>query len=147
MKIAFFLTPKADVAWVRTTSTVRQAIEKMEHYRYTAVPLLTPEGRYAGALTEGDLLWFMKQHPRVSFEDTEHLPLAEVTLRVALRPVHIDADIEELFALALDQNFVPVVDDREVFIGIVRRRSILAYFQDKIREAVREAAPSEQGTA
>src|SRR5690349_2326414 len=93
MNIAFFLTPKADVAWVRTTSTVRQAIERMEHYRYTAVPLLTPEGCYAGTLTEGDLLWFFKQSPSLRFQDTEHVPLEAVTRRVNLRPIHINAYI------------------------------------------------------
>src|SRR5690242_18113387 len=79
MKIAFFLTPKADVAWVKTTSTVRQAIERMEHHRYTAVPLLTPEGQYAGTLTEGDLLWFLKQNPHLRFEDTEQVSLDDVS--------------------------------------------------------------------
>jgi len=137
MKIAFFLTPKAEVAWVRTTSTVRQAIERMEHYRYTAVPLLTPEALYAGTLTEGDLLWFLKQHRQLRFEDTERASLDDVTRRLVVRPVRIGADIEELFALALDQNFVPVVDDREVFIGIVRRRSILAFFQERMLRAIR----------
>ncbi|MFT3765287.1 MAG: CBS domain-containing protein [Minicystis sp.] len=139
MKIAFFLTPKAEVAWVKTTSTVRQAIERMEHYRYTAVPLLTPEGHYAGTLTEGDLLNFMKHAPHLRFEDTERVPLAEVTKRLTVRPIRIDADIEALFSLALDQNFVPVLDDREIFIGIVRRRAILAYFQDQMLAALRAA--------
>jgi CBS domain-containing protein len=139
MKIAFFLTPKADVAWVKTTSTVRQAIERMEHYRYTAVPLLTPEGQYAGTLTEGDLLTYMKSAPHLCFADTERVPLTMVTRRLNVRAIHIDADIEELFTLALDQNFVPVVDDREIFIGIVRRRSILVHFHDEMRRALRAA--------
>jgi CBS domain-containing protein len=132
MKIAFFLTPKADVAWVKTTSTMRQAIERMEHYRYTAVPVLTPEGKYDGTLTEGDLLWYMKEHPETRFEDTEHVPLVAVKRRIAVHPVDIDAEIEALFALALDQNFVPVVDGRQVFIGIVRRRSILVFFRERM---------------
>lgn len=140
MNIAFFLTPKADVAWVRTTSTVRQAIERMEHHTYTAVPLLTPEGRYAGTLTEGDLLWFMKQHPSIRFEDTEDIPLAAVSRRLDMRPIRIDAEIEQLLAMVLDQNFVPVVDDREIFIGIVRRRSIMAFFKDRM------TAPSQYST-
>ncbi len=137
MKIAFFLTPKAQVAWVSTTSTVRQAIEKMEHYRYTAVPLLTPEGRYDGTLTEGDLLWYLKQNPHVSFADTEHVPLTAVIRRLVVKPINIDAEIEALFALALDQNFVPVVDDRGVFIGIVRRRSILTSLHEKLARLLR----------
>ena len=138
MNIAFFLTPKADVAWVKTTSTVRQAIERMEHYRYTAVPLLAPDGQYAGTLTEGDLLWFMKENPSIRFVDTEHIPLEMVKRRMSVRPLRIDADIEALFNLVLDQNFVPVVDDREVFIGLVRRRAVLSYFQEKIRSGLHE---------
>ncbi len=137
MNVAFFLTPKADVAWVRTTSTLRQAIERMEHHRYTAVPLLSPEGRYSGTLTEGDLLWFMKQHPTLRFEDTEYIPLETVSRRLDLRPIHVDAEVEQLLSLILDQNFVPVVDDREVFIGIVRRRAVLAHFMGKVAEGPR----------
>jgi CBS domain-containing protein len=140
MKIAFFLTPKADVAWVKTTATMRQAIERMEHYRYTAVPLLTPDGRYDGTLTEGDLLWYMKQHPETRFEDTERVPLAAVTRRIVVRPVDIDAEIEALFELALDQNFVPVVDGRGAFIGIVRRRSILVFFRERMNAVLHRDA-------
>lgn len=140
MKIPFFLTPKADVAWVQTTATVRQAIERMEHYRYTAVPLLTPDGRYEGTLTEGDLLWFMKQNPQIRFEDTARVPLASVARRLTVECIAVGAEIEQLLALALDQNFVPVVDDRQVFIGIVRRRAILAYFQEKMLAALRNDA-------
>jgi CBS domain-containing protein len=137
MKIAFFLTPKADVAWVSATSTMRQAIERMEHYRYTAIPVLSPDGRYEGTLTEGDLLWYMKQHPDLRLYDTERVPLAAVTRRLVLRPVDIDAEIETLLDLAIDQNFVPVVDGRQVFIGIVRRRSILSFFRERMSAALR----------
>ena len=139
MNIAFFITPKHDVAWVKTTSTVRQAIERMEHHRYTAVPLLTPEGQYAGTLTEGDLLWFLKQTPSLRFEDTEHIPLEVVPRRMTIRPIHIYADVEQLLTLVLDQNFVPVTDDRQAFVGIVRRRAILSFFQEKIMAIARES--------
>ncbi|MFO0589377.1 MAG: CBS domain-containing protein [Polyangiaceae bacterium] len=142
MNIAFFLTPKADVAWVRTTSTLRQAIERMEHHRYTAVPLLTPEGGYAGTLTEGDLLWFMKQHPSLRFEDTERIPLEVLSRRLDMRPIRIDAHVEDLLSLILDQNFVPVVDDRDAFIGIVRRRTVLAHFLDEVMGVRRDRSGS-----
>lgn len=137
MKIAFFLTPKAEVAWVPTKSTVRQAIERMEHYRYTAVPVLDAQGGYESTLTEGDLLWFMKQHPHLRFEDTERIPLEDVTRRMTLKPLDIDAEIEALVDLAIDQNFVPVVDGRGVFIGIVRRRAVLTYFRERLAKELR----------
>ncbi len=146
MNIAFFLTPKAEVAWVPTTSTLRQAIERMEHYRYTAIPVLTPDGRYDSTLTEGDILWFMKQHPDVRFGDTERVALADVTRRMVLRPVDIDAEIEALLALAIDQNFVPVVDGRSAFIGIVRRRSVLLFFRDRMSAALRAATDRPEAT-
>jgi CBS-domain-containing membrane protein len=133
MLISFFLTPKADVAWVAERSTVRQTIERMEHHRFTAVPVLTEEGHYVDTVTEGDLLWYLKQHPHVRFEETERIALAEVSRRLVVKPVHVDAHIDTMLALALEQNFVPVEDDRGAFIGIVRRSSILRYFQSRIR--------------
>ena len=137
MNIAFFLTPKSDVAWVPTTCTLRQAIERMEHHGYTAIPVLSSTGGYDSTLTEGDILWFMKQHPDVRFCDTEQVRLADVTRRKVLTPVDIDAEVDALLSLAIDQNFVPVVDDRQVFIGIVRRYSILSFFRDRMSATMR----------
>lgn len=133
MLISFFLTPKADVAWVSERATVRQAIERMEHHRFTAVPVLRADGGYLDTVTEGDFLWFLKEHPHVDFEATERVPLSAVTRRLPVKEVHVDAHIDEMLALALEQNFVPVVDDRSAFIGIVRRSTILRYFQARIR--------------
>src|SRR5262249_33931846 len=97
--------------------------------------------RYAGALTEGDLLWFMKQHPHVRFDETEEIPLTAVHRRCELRPVRIDADIKELLAFSIDQNFVPGVHDREVSVGIVGRRTILEHFQHEMLASLQKPAP------
>lgn len=134
MKIAFFLTPKSECAWVSEHATVRQAIEKMEHWQYSAVPVLTSEGRYESTLTEGDLLGFMKQHPHIRFDETAHFPLTDVKRRRAVSSVCIDAEIEDLLVLSVRQNFVPVVDDRGAFIGLVRRTKILErFYADALR--------------
>ncbi|MCK6546721.1 CBS domain-containing protein [Myxococcota bacterium] len=137
MKIAFFLTPKAEAGWIWDTVTVRQAIEKLENHGFTAVPILTREGHYVATLTEGDVLWFLRHRPKIRFEDLEKIPISEVPIRRSIRAIRIDAEIEQLVSLTLDQSFVPVVDDREVFIGIVRRRTILAHFRDSLVEALR----------
>ena len=60
MNILFFLTPKAVCAYVRAEDSVRQALERMEKNGYAALPILSKDGRYRGTLTEGDLLWAIK---------------------------------------------------------------------------------------
>ena len=42
-------------------------------------------------------------------------------------PAKASETIEEVFDKLKDQNFVPVVDDRNVFVGIVTRRAILEH--------------------
>ncbi|GLX69681.1 CBS domain-containing protein [Paenibacillus glycanilyticus] len=132
MNIAFFLLPKQEVVTVTQEATLRQTLEKMEHHRYSAVPIINEEGGYAGTVTEGDLLWYMKNTPGVSFENANKVKLQDVPLRMTNRSVRIDSDMKDLIALAKVQNFVPVVDDRGHFIGIVRRSEIIDYCQSFI---------------
>ncbi|MDO3413245.1 CBS domain-containing protein [Saccharibacillus sp. CPCC 101409] len=128
MNIAFFLLPKHEVAFVTLDATLRQVIERMEHHRYTAIPILDKEGHYAGTVTEGDVLWHMKHSEgRINFENASRFLLKEVPLRMNNRPVSIESDMADLINLSKTQNFVPVVDDRNRFIGIVRRSQIIEY--------------------
>ena len=75
MNIAFFLTPKNEVVCENEDSTMRQVMEKMEHHGYTAIPLINREGKYVGTLTEGDLLWKLKNTPDLNFKNTESVPV------------------------------------------------------------------------
>ncbi len=127
MNIAFFLIPKKEVVFLPLKCTMRQVLEKMEHHQYTALPLIDAEGKYAGTLTEGDLLWKMKNTPGLTFEGTEKVLLKDIPRRTLNLPVKISSRIPDLISLAVEQNFVPVVDDNEIFIGIIRRREIMEY--------------------
>ncbi len=127
MNIAFFLVPKKEVVYLTDDATMRQAMEKIEYHQYTAIPILDGQGKYVGTLTEGDLLWKLKNTPGLTFDSTSRIPLKDVPLRKKNEPVQIDAHIEDLISLAVSQNFVPVVDDHGVFIGIVRRREMIEY--------------------
>ena len=133
MNIAFFLLPKEETVWLPLRSTMRQALEKMEHHGYTAVPILDEGGRYAGTLTEGDLLRKLKYTPGLTFADMEKVSLKDIPRRLQVEPIHIGAEMEDLLSLALLQSFVPVVDDKLVFIGIIRRREIIEHYCRVIR--------------
>ncbi len=131
MNIAFFLTPKKDVVFVKSTSTLRQAMERMEYHTYTAIPILDDKGRYIGTLTEGDLLWKFKNTPDLDFKNMSKINISDIFLHTDIKPVHIAANIEDVLETAMEQNFVPVVDDENVFIGIIKRSDIIKYLYEK----------------
>ncbi len=134
MNIAFLLTPKSEVIYLQLDCTMRQAMERMEYHRYSAVPLVDKQGRYAGTITEGDLLWKLKNTPGLSFEGTEDVMLKEVAKQMKNEPVLIETKVKDLLSLAMVQNFVPVVDDSGTFIGIVRRREIIEYCMQMLKK-------------
>jgi CBS-domain-containing membrane protein len=128
MNIAFFLTPKEEVIWISADSTMRQAIEKLEFHRYTAMPLVGDDGKYAGTITEGDILWCLKHAPDLSFKDTSKVLVKDIPKHQHNKVVSIDSHIEDLILLSINQNFIPVVDDHDIFIGIIKRSDIINYF-------------------
>lgn len=135
MNVAFFLIPKKDVVYLKYNATMRQALERMEYHRYSAIPLIDDEGRYMGTITEGDLLWKLKNTPGLTFQNTQNIRLTEVEQHIQNQPVSINAMMEDLISRAVEQNFIPVVDDQQIFIGIVRRREILEYCSKRWKEA------------
>ena len=53
--------------------------------------------------------------------------------------VKISESMENLFEKITNQNFVPVVDDNGIFIGIVTRKDILLYLAGKIQRMEADA--------
>lgn len=134
MNIAFFLMPKSEVVHMPLKSSMRQALEKMEKHHYTAIPLIDEDGAYFATLTEGDLLWEIKKRDMFSLKDAENISIENIELSLNYEAVSIYEDIQALLALALEQNFVPVVDDVGTFIGIVTRKAVIEYFAQDYME-------------
>lgn len=132
MNVAFFLTPKNEVAYLYNDFTFRQGLEKMKYHGYTAIPVITKEGKYVGTVSEGDFLWYFvdKNVNKMKFSDRkiEKISINEILKTEKYKAVKITASIDELVSLSLNQNFVPVVDDTDNFIGIVLRKDIIKYF-------------------
>jgi CBS domain-containing protein len=126
MNILFCLTPKEKVAHIYSDSTIRQVLEKMQVYRYSAIPVLDREGAYVGTISEGDLLWFIKEH-QLDFEKTEQMGILDVPRSKTNESVMIHANMEDIIEISTQQNFVPVVDDYGSFIGIITRKDIFNY--------------------
>ena len=127
MNILFFLTPKAEVACVDEDSTLRQALEKLENSGFSALPIISKQGKYIGTITEGDMLWYIKNNAYLNLFEAEDIPLQKVKRKRDNKAVSISENIDSLWEKVMNQNFVPVVDDLGNFTGIVTRKDILRY--------------------
>ena len=134
MNILFFLKPKSEIAFIHVEDTLRQVIEKMEYHKYSSIPIINREGKYIGSITEGDLLWGIKNKYNLNLKEAENISITKIDRRHDYKAVSIGANIEDLVEKAKNQNFVPVVDDQDNFIGIITRGDIIGYCFEKMEK-------------
>ena len=127
MNILFYLVPKSEVMYLFDDYSLRQAMEKMEYHKYSAVPIINRAGNYVGTLTEGDILWELKDRKLSNLHEAEEIMLRHTNRKRDNEPVNVNCNIEDLVMTSMNQNFVPVIDDNGIFIGIVTRKSIIEY--------------------
>jgi CBS domain-containing protein len=134
MNVAFFLIPKSHVAYLTEGCSFRHGMEKLRRLGYTAIPVVMRDGRYMGSVNEGDFLWNIMSLGSIDPADLGDACIDQI-VSDRTPSVRVNTPVEELMDRLLDQNFVPVVDDRDIFVGIVTRRSVMAYLMSKGAEA------------
>ena len=135
MNILFFLSPKQDLMYVYDDFTLRQTLEKWENNRYASIPVLNRRGEYVGTLTEGDILWGLKKLHGLDLEAAEEVPISSFPHKRDYKAVTVTTSMDQLVEAAMNQNFVPVLDDQKSFIGIITRKDIIKYFYQKCETA------------
>ncbi len=130
MNILAFVKPKNEVIFVYDNDTLKEALIKLENHRFTSIPVLNKEGNYVGTITEGDLLWNIKNVTNFNMKHAEKMLVKELKRFRDYETVQITANMNDLITKATMENFVPVVDQHGLFIGIVTRKAIINYFFD-----------------
>ena len=138
MNILFFLIPKTEVKYVYSDATLRQVMERWDQDRFSAIPMLNKKGIYLGTISEGDLLRAFKNDHELNLQRAEKVRIFDVPRDRNINAVRADSKMEDLVELSLRQNFVPVVDDEGVFIGIVTRKAIIEYLYNQVNKLKKE---------
>ena len=129
MNILFCLTPKEKVLCADPKMSVRQVLEKMEQRIHTSIPIVSEEGLYVGTISEGDILWFLKAQKTFDLKKLEQVNIMQIKRAKHNEAVSINNEIEDIIEFLENQTFVPVMDDRNVFIGIITRKAIITYMK------------------
>lgn len=130
MNLLRFLIPKSQVALIQNDCSVRQGLEKMRHHGYNALPVIDGDGKYVGMVRDGDFLWLIIDRGGADLFALEDIPLEKI-IRSDNPPLKHSAPMVDLFERIQENNFVPIIDDRDCFIGIVRRKDVIEYFSHR----------------
>ena len=134
MNILFFILLKDKIDFVYDTFSLRQTLEKMDNSGYTSLPILNDKGEYVATITEGDILRYIKNTDKFTLRNAEKVPLSNVNIKRNVKSIKIYSNIEDLIELVLEQNFVPVVDDMNHFIGIITRKAVISHLVDLVKK-------------
>ncbi len=129
------LTPKAALVYLTDDMTIRQALEKMKVHRYTSIPIIrVKDGTYAGSVAEGDLLYSLFNEKNFAIKELEDKSIMNVVRKTYMPAMKVDMSMDELIKFITIQNYVPIVDDRNILMGIVTRSSLMKYLVKKLKE-------------
>ena len=128
MNILFFLTPKSEVKYLETNLTIRQTSLKFFIHEFTSVPVLDQDGHYVRSVSEGDLFRYFMNHPDKRIEEF-HENIMELGEERVYHSIYHNQNMEDLYALIEQQNYIPVLDDRDIFIGIITRKKVIEYLK------------------
>lgn len=131
--ILSLLTPKATLVYLTDDMTIRQALEKMRVHRFTAIPIINAKsGEYVGSIAEGDLLYNLVDKENFSIKNLENKKVKSLIRKSFMPAMKVDMSMDELIRFITIQNYVPIVDDRNILMGIVTRSSVMKYLVAKI---------------
>lgn len=130
MNILFFLTPKSDVDFINDDASLLKTLQKMQERNYSAIPIVSKTGKYIGTIQSGDILGCIKENFNLSLADAADLPLRNIKRIRDNKAINANSRIEDIFETILHQNFIPVVDDDDSFIGIITRSDVMKYILD-----------------
>ncbi len=138
MNILAFLTPKDKTFYLDNESTIRQALEKYDYHKFTVIPLIDETGHYVTTISEGDILRYIKNQAHFDVKVAEDTTLDKIEKYRAYQALDINCSIKDVIELSFSQNFIPMIDDRGMYIGIIKRKDIIQHLYLKMKEKENE---------
>lgn len=125
INIAKIMTPLISTSCLKSEDSVRNGLEILKHHGYTAMPVVDDNGVYYGCVTEGDFLRHILNTDTTKMKEHEKYKIKDICRQDFCRSLKIYADNSEIVSAILEQNFIPIVDDRDCLCGIVTRKSVI----------------------
>ena len=139
MNTAKLINTKTMVAYIYGDLSAKEGLKEFIAHGFTAVPVIDREGMYLGVVSERDFLYRLLDAGSVEAADANGHTVADLVSDTRFEAVTIHADMDILFYRIIAQNFVPVIDSRGMFSGIVTRKDVLMHMKHRLTDGINGA--------
>lgn len=129
-----YLTPKSETYYIDLDSTVRQALEKFDFHKFSVVSVIDKDGYFINTISEGDILRAIKNDFNFNMSVANKKKIENIPRYREYKALRVNSSLDEVIQLSINQNFIPITDDRGIYIGIIRRSTIINLIYNKYKE-------------
>ncbi|MBP2099171.1 cyclic-di-AMP-binding protein CbpB [Enterococcus rivorum] len=119
-----FLIPAENVANVMYLNPLSHALLVLSQVKYSRIPVLDKGDRFVGLISLSDVVDKMFDLTKVDLEKLNEFTVADV-MEVNVPVIREDWELENVLHLLVNASFVPVVDEKQRFKGIITRKELL----------------------
>lgn len=111
-----------DLVTLQKDDTIGHALKVMEAHKLKSVPVINNNGKYEGILSKEGLFEVFEKGFNGTFEELKNKNIEEIISRI--QPLYLDSRFEETLPIIVRYPFVPIVDEENMLLGIVKRKEI-----------------------
>jgi CBS domain-containing protein len=124
-EIRHLIISKDSIVTVHPDWTLERALLRLTRSGYSSVPVINSENQVEGLISKTLILDFMSENQNINYND---LPLFQVHQAMNKNYMGIWENTPLSFALELmiDRSYVPIIDQKNMFVGILTRQAVLS---------------------
>lgn len=123
-----FLIPASRIAFVQDDNPLFHAFLILTKVKYSKIPVLDKNHRVVGLLSLAMITDKMLTEADIIVEPLSTLKVRDVMQTDFDKINFVQTKLEKQLHLLIDNNFIPVVDDKGVFQGLITRREWIKAF-------------------
>lgn len=127
-KSGSFLIPASRIAFVNADNPLYHAFLILTKVKYSKIPVLDSQRRVVGLLSLAMITDEMLKTDDISLEPLNELKVKDVMQTNFDKINFVQTTLEKQLHLLINNAFLPVVDDRGVFQGLLTRREWIKAF-------------------
>jgi CBS domain-containing protein len=118
------IIPADNIITVHPDWTLERAMLKLIRSGYTSVPVINSNNQVEGLISKTLILDFMSENQHIKYNDLPHFTVHEA-MNKNYMGIWENTPLSFALELMISRSYVPIIDTKNTFIGILTRQSVL----------------------